>query len=67
MYFVTGLNLGLQQPLTAALAKTKADIAKKSSYCYLSHCPKAIPNLKMALNFRPRHLHIGKNIVDMFS
>ena len=30
MYFVTGLNLGLQQPLTAALAKTKADIAKRA-------------------------------------
>ena len=26
---MTGLNLVLQQPLAAALAKTKADIAKK--------------------------------------
>ena len=32
VYFVTGLNLVLQQPLTAALAKTKADIMKKSAY-----------------------------------
>ena len=31
VYFVTGLNLVLQQPLTAALAKTKTDIVKKSS------------------------------------
>ena len=29
VYFATGLNFVLQQPLTAALAKTKADIAKK--------------------------------------
>ena len=34
VYFMTGL----QQPLTAWLAKTKTDIAKKSSYCYLSCC-----------------------------
>ena len=32
LYFI------LQQRLTAELAKTKADIAKKSSYCYFSHC-----------------------------
>ena len=32
MYFVTGLSYVLQQPLTAGLAKTKADIANKSSY-----------------------------------
>jgi hypothetical protein len=30
VYFVTGLNLVLQQPSTATLAKTKADIAKKA-------------------------------------
>ena len=30
MYFVTGSNLVLQQPSTAVLAKTKADITKKS-------------------------------------
>ena len=35
MYFVTGLNFVLQQPSTAILAKTKADIEKKSSYSYL--------------------------------
>ena len=29
VYFVTGLSLVLQQPATAVLAKTKADIAKK--------------------------------------
>ena len=39
VYFVTGLNFVLQQPLTAVLAKTKADIAKKSSYCYSSRWP----------------------------
>ena len=33
---MVGLILVLQQPLTTALTKTKADIAKKSSYCYLS-------------------------------
>ena len=36
VYFVTGLNLVLQQPSTAVVAKAKADIAKKSSYCYSS-------------------------------
>ena len=35
VYFVTGLNLVLLQPSTAALAKTKADIMKNSSYSYL--------------------------------
>ena len=38
VYFVKGLNLVLQQALTAILAKTKADIAKKRSYCYSSRC-----------------------------
>ena len=38
MYFVTGLNLVLQHPSTAAQAKTKVDIVKKSSYCYSSRC-----------------------------
>ena len=37
VFFVTGLNFVLQQPSTAVLAKTKVDIAKKSSYPYLSH------------------------------
>ena len=32
MYFVTGLCYDLEQPPTAGLAKTKADIAKKSSF-----------------------------------
>ena len=36
VYFVTALSLVLQQGLIAVLAKTKADIAKKSSYCYSS-------------------------------
>jgi hypothetical protein len=36
VYFVTGLNLVLQQPLTVLLTKTNAYIAKKSSYCYSS-------------------------------
>jgi hypothetical protein len=36
VYFVTGLKYILQQPSTAGLAKTKADIAKKSSYSYSS-------------------------------
>ena len=36
MYFVTGLRYVLQQPSTAGPAKTKADIAKKSFYSYLS-------------------------------
>ena len=43
VYFVTGLNLVLQQPMTAVLAKTMADTVKKSSYClYLSHQSKKI-------------------------
>ena len=37
MYFVTGLSYALQQASTAGLAKTKADIPKKSSYSYSSH------------------------------
>ena len=36
--FCSGLNLILQQPSTAVLAKTKADIAKKSSYSYSFRC-----------------------------
>ena len=36
VYFVTGSNLVLQQPSTAVLAKTKADITKESSYFYSS-------------------------------
>ena len=39
VYFVTGLSYVLQQPLTAELAKTKANIVKKSSHSYSSHCP----------------------------
>ena len=38
VYFVTGLDFVLQQPSTAILAKTKADIAEKSSYSYSSRC-----------------------------
>ena len=38
MYFVTGSSYILQQPSTARLAKTKADLAKKSSHFYLSCC-----------------------------
>ena len=38
MGFVTDLSYVLQQPSTARLAKTKADIAKKSSHFYSSHC-----------------------------
>ena len=32
VYFVTGLSLVLQQPLTAVLAKTKADFVENSSF-----------------------------------
>ena len=35
---MTDFNLVLLQPSTVALAKTKANIAKKSSYCYSSRC-----------------------------
>ena len=38
MFFATCLSYVLQQPSTAGLAKTKADIAKKSSYSYSSPC-----------------------------
>ena len=38
VYFVTGLSYVLQQPPSAGLAKTTADIAKKSSHSFLSHC-----------------------------
>ena len=35
-YFVTSLSyLSLQQPSTAALSKTKADIAKKNSHSFV--------------------------------
>ena len=44
VYFVTYLNWFLQRPLTAWLAKTKADVAKQSSYCYSSCCVKTSPN-----------------------
>ena len=36
VHFVTGLNYVLQQALTARLAKTKADIANKSTHSLLS-------------------------------
>ena len=36
VHFLTGLTYVLQQPLTAGLAKTKADITKKTSHSYLS-------------------------------
>ena len=38
MHYGIGLNMVLQQPLTAGMAKTKADIAKKSTYSYSSPC-----------------------------
>ena len=38
VYFVTGLSYVLQQSPTARLAKTKADIANKSSHSCSSHC-----------------------------
>ena len=38
MHLVTGLSYVLEQPLSARLAKTKADIAKKSSHSYSFHC-----------------------------
>ena len=46
VYFVTGLNLVLQQSSTAALAKTKEGIAKKSSCCYLSRSLKLLCTLR---------------------
>ena len=43
VYIVTGLNLVLQQPMTAVLTKTMTDTVKKSSYClYSSHQSKKI-------------------------
>ena len=40
VYFVTGLNQVLQQPLTAELAKKMAEILKESAYSY---SPKTFP------------------------
>ena len=39
---MTGLSYVLQQPSTDGLAKTKADVAKKSSHSYSSHCHECI-------------------------
>ena len=55
VYFLTGLILVLLQTSTAVLAKTKADIAKKSSYCYSScwvdpHISAQIPTLESWIN-----------------
>ena len=45
VYFVVDLSLVLHQPSTALLAKTKADIAKKSSDCYSSRCFRSWENI----------------------
>ena len=45
VYCMAGLSLVLQQPSTAVLAKTKAEIAKKSSYCYSSRCFRSWENI----------------------
>jgi hypothetical protein len=68
VFFVTGLNLVLQQPSTAALAIPKADIAKKSSYCY-SSCwlllKYQIQTLNFLLNFAKKTKNIPQYLLSL--
>ena len=50
VYFVTGLSYVLEQPSTARLAKTKADIIKKSSHSY-STCWVIIKRISLVTKF----------------
>ena len=47
--FCDRLNFGSTAPPTAVLAKTKADIEKKSSYCYSSCWLKVISTKKVSI------------------
>ena len=58
MYFGTGLSYVLQQPPTAGLAKTKADIVNKRAARLDGHkpeiCTLLLPNSTLSLKFGGR-------------
>ena len=57
VYFVTGLSYVLQQPPTAGLAKTKADITNESAHSCSSHCPKSPTCILRMITFENSFTH----------
>ena len=57
VYFVTASSYVLQQPSTAGLAKTKADITNESAHFCSSHCPKSPTCILRMITFENSFTH----------